>query len=158
MALRVALVLITVLVVCVWSAEKQSCRLIRGRAICPDPKDANKHDGSVVIVQLKSKDGNLTSLLIPPFLTVHVSAYRDRIDEAFVSKNGYFVVSGCQRDIYQPWQPEVHILHTCKTKQKRRVKLPLTVSGFDHEIPRTINLRAVEDEPHVFDNRPPCVP
>ncbi|KFD49992.1 hypothetical protein M514_09085 [Trichuris suis] len=127
--------------VCVWSVEKQSCRLIRGRAICPDPKDAKKHDGSVVIVQLKSKD-----------------AYRDRIDEAFVSKNGYFVVSGCQRDIYQPWQPELHILHTCKQNQKRRMKLPLTVSGFDHEIPRTINLRSVEDEPHVFDNRPPCVP
>ncbi|KRY55052.1 Protein-L-isoaspartate(D-aspartate) O-methyltransferase [Trichinella britovi] len=115
------------------------CRLVRGRAYCPDPNNPDKHDGSVVIVQLKSKDG-----------------YVNRIDETFVSKNGYFSVSGCQRDLYKSWEPELHIYHTCKQNQRRMLKLPINSDDAEYKIPQAINLRSyfTTEEQKQFDNRP----
>ncbi|KRX20468.1 Transthyretin-like protein 46 [Trichinella nelsoni] len=118
---------------------RSSCRLVRGRAYCPDPNNPDKHDGSVVIVQLKSKDG-----------------YVNRIDETFVSKNGYFSVSGCQRDLYKSWEPELHIYHTCKQNQRRMLKLPINSDDAEYKIPQAINLRSyfTTEEQKQFDNRP----
>ncbi|KRX71822.1 Transthyretin-like protein 46 [Trichinella sp. T6] len=118
---------------------RSSCRLVRGRAYCPDPNNPDKHDGSVVIVQLKSKDG-----------------YVNRIDETFVSKNGYFSVSGCQRDLYKSWEPELHIYHTCKQNQRRMLKLPINSDDAEYKISQAINLRSyfTTEEQKQFDNRP----
>ncbi|XP_003381069.1 hypothetical protein Tsp_07616 [Trichinella spiralis] len=104
---------------------RSSCRLVRGRAYCPDPNNPDKHDGSVVIVQLKSKD-----------------------------------VSGCQRDLYKSWEPELHIYHTCKQNQRRMLKLPINSDDAEYKIPQAINLRSyfTTEEQKQFDNRPACIP
>ncbi|KAL1237251.1 Zinc transporter ZIP12 [Trichinella pseudospiralis] len=86
--------------------------------------------------------------------------YVNRIDETFVSKNGYFSVSGCQRDLYKSWEPELHIYHTCKQNQRRMLKLPINSNDAEYKIPQAINLRSyfTTEEQKQFDNRPACIP
>uniref|UniRef100_A0A915JVJ2 Uncharacterized protein n=1 Tax=Romanomermis culicivorax TaxID=13658 RepID=A0A915JVJ2_ROMCU len=115
-------------------AGKRSCQYIRGRIRCGYP-----HDEKTVVVRF-------------------VDSIRGAQDEGYSSLHGFFQVTGC---VAQSSKPELHILHTCKDNQPRRLKIFMPENMGDmHNITDIIDLKShfTNEEEYNEKIQQPCDP
>uniref|UniRef100_A0A915IKN1 Uncharacterized protein n=1 Tax=Romanomermis culicivorax TaxID=13658 RepID=A0A915IKN1_ROMCU len=121
----------------------KDCMQIRGRVICPLKWKPDVHDNDKqVIVQFMDGDRGL-------------------LDEIYVTKNGYFALTGCSNRLIRSMQPELHILHKCKNDEHRKLRvadIPHEKGG-EYNMTTTINLAAdhgTHEEKFEFEDRVVC--
>lgn len=71
------------------------------------------------------------------------------LDEGYTSQNGQFAVFGCSgSSSFRTFQPELQVLHFCKSNRARKLRVPVPAGqvGGEYNITSVIDLKAYYPE------------